>query len=387
MGYQENFLPAMQKKLGYDVEIITSDRVPNFRGYQNNVGHIIGNRIIGRGKFEENNVDIHRLSSIFEIQNGGLLVLKGLKEKIKELKPDVVHVHGALSLLSLQAIFYSKELNYDVFVDDHTHKNNLNISSAHKKIYFKFAKIFYRKYKKCVCAWMPVTLFARDFLHNELGISDKKMVLLPLGADTNYFRMNVDLRNIGRNEMNLDESDFLIISAGKFDMCKDIHLLITAFISINEKYPHVKLLILGNGPKEYMANLYDLSKALIASNHIFFKGFVPNSDLPKYYNAADVGVWPGDPSITVIEAVATGLPVIVPIMDVAYDILFNNNAAIGFERGNIESLSNAILEIIEKKELHSQISENCKLLAVNALSWEKIAEKSISIYSTWENKC
>jgi len=33
MGYQENYLPAEQKKLGHDVEIITSDRYTPFLSF------------------------------------------------------------------------------------------------------------------------------------------------------------------------------------------------------------------------------------------------------------------------------------------------------------------------------------------------------------------
>jgi hypothetical protein len=37
MGYQENILPAEQKKLGHEVYIITSDRIPHYSGYDRNV--------------------------------------------------------------------------------------------------------------------------------------------------------------------------------------------------------------------------------------------------------------------------------------------------------------------------------------------------------------
>lgn len=382
MGYQENFLPLEQKKIGNEVQIITSDRIPNYRGYKKNVGSVIGNRIIGKGVFEDNSIIIHRLYSILEVQNGGLLILNGLKKKIKELDPDVIHVHNALSILALQVVFYSKELNYTVFVDDHTHENNLNISSLHKRVYLTLTKVFYSVYKTRVCYWMPVTSSAREFLHSQLKVPYEKMVLLPLGADTNRFVKSVELRNTGRNEINLSRSDFLIISTGKFDSCKDIHYLINAFKELAERYPHVKLLLIGDGPKDYMEKLYDLAQSLIEVDRILIKGFVPNSDLPKYYNAADIGVWPGDHSITVIEAVATGLPVIVPKKDSAYDILFENNAAIGFERGNVGSLLDAILQLFKDERLCCKTSENCITLANNVLSWEKIAEKSINTYSS-----
>ena len=124
-------------------------------------------------------------------------------------------------------------------------------------------------------------------------------------------------------------------------------------------------------------------KSLNLDNKIFFRDFVPNTELPKYYNAADVGIWPGDHSITVIEAIATGLPVIVPENDMAYKILFENKAALGFERGNPDAIANKIAELIENRDLYSEIANNALSLAEKILSWKRVAEKSISIYLTY----
>ena len=51
MGYQENFLPSEQKKLGYDVEIITSDRIPSFKEFRGEIRD--DEQLIGEGLFEE----------------------------------------------------------------------------------------------------------------------------------------------------------------------------------------------------------------------------------------------------------------------------------------------------------------------------------------------
>ena len=160
MGYQENFLAAEQKKLGVYVEIITSDRVPEYKGYERNVGSIIGGRIIGTGIFEENNVKIHRLPSLFEMN--GQILLKGLIKKLKQLKPDIVQAHGAFSPLTLQVILCSTYLNYSVFVDDHSHETNFYIDSLATRMYIILIKLFYFRYGNRVCFWMPVTYSAKQ---------------------------------------------------------------------------------------------------------------------------------------------------------------------------------------------------------------------------------
>lgn len=382
MGYQENFLPAEQKKLGVDVEIITSDRVPKYKGYEQSVGSIIGERIIGTGIFEENNVRIYRLPSLFETEMNGQILLKGLIKKLKQLKPDIVQAHGAFSPLTLQVILCSKYLNYRVFVDDHSHKVNFCIDSLSKQVYLTLTKIFYLFYGKRVCLWMPVTHSSKQILQFILKIPDEKIALLPLGADTSRFKKSMELRRIGRNEIRIKDDSFVIISSGKFDECKDIHFLIEAFEKVIEEYPNIYLLLLGNGPEEYMMKLTNMINFAGLNRNVIFKNFVTNSELSNYYNAADIGVWPGDPSITVIEAVATGLPVIVPEDDPAYQVLVEGNASICFERGNIDSLSTAILKLIKNKNMRYKLIENSLNLVEETLSWNKVAAKSISIYSS-----
>ena len=376
MGYQENFLPAEQKKLGHDVEIIASDRLPAFSGYSQHMGKSFSNRIIGTGIYEENGVKIHRLPCLEK----GEISLLGLKRKLKELQPDVVHAHGTFLIPTLLTIIYSKKLHYKVFVDDHSHKNNFCISSVLGEIRIRMLSTFYRIYGKRVQCFFPVTHAAKQILQSILEIPNRKIELLPLGANTNLFKKSDELRKIGREEIGVDDNDFLIVSAGKFDESKDVHILITAFHNVTKNNPALKLLLIGSGPIEYMQKLKGLVNSLSLIEKVIFKDFVPNFQLPTYYNAADLGVWSGDHSITVMEAVASGLPTIVPEDDIAYEILFENNAAAGFKRGDVNNLSETILKLIENRKMRLAIGINSIYLGKEIISWKKIAEKSIIVY-------
>jgi len=62
-----------------------------------------------------------------------------------------------------------------------------------------------------------------------------------------------------------------------------------------------------------MAELTSLSRTLGIRDQTIFHDFADRSELSQIYNAADIGVWPGDPSITVLEALATGLACLLPV--------------------------------------------------------------------------
>jgi len=379
-GYQENYLPLEQKKLGHDVEIVTSDRLPAFSGFERHIGKIHTNRIIGSGIFDDQGVTIYRLPPFIEIKNGGQILLLGLKKKLKELKPDIIHLHGAFTFLTLQIIYFNRNSNFNIVVDDHCHNNNFILDSFFKKIYIKSVKLFYNTYGGKVSFFMPVTFSSKSILESFLNIPDQKIELLHLGADTNFFKPSEKLREKGRRELGIGTNDILIITSGKFTKSKDIHILIKSFIDISRKFPNIKLLILGSGPEDYMNHLKKVIDCAKIKNRVIFHDFVPNFELPKYYNAADIGVWPGDHTITAVEAASGGLPVIVPSSDLAYKVLFQMGAAIGYERGNEIDLAKKLGLLIQDKKMMDEIRVHALNAATTVLSWKVIARKSIEIY-------
>lgn len=382
MGYQENHLPAEQKKLGHDVEIVTSDRFPVYRDFKQHGSKFHGNRIMDTGIFNEHDVKIHRLPCHLEVKNGGQVLLKGLKKKLRGLKPDVVQAHGAFTPLTLQTILYSKRLGYKIFVDDHSNKDNLQLNSLSKKFFISIAKISYFFYISRVGYFMPVTYASKQSLKSLLKLRDDKIVLLPLGADANCFNPNFELRKSLRKELGLKDDTILIISSGKFHERKDIDVLIKAFDTLSNDVSNVKLLLVGNGPDAYMEKLKKIAHSLGIEHKVSFHDFAPNKELPRYYNGADIGVWPGNNSITVIEAVSTGLPVVVPSSDLAYLLLFKNKSAKGFEKGNVGDLSKKLCELIENRNMMDKLRINALNIAKKELSWEAIAKKSIKTYET-----
>lgn len=384
MSYQENFLPYEQKLLGHDVEIITSDRFPGYIGNNQNINKVLGKRIITSGVFCDN-IKIHRLRTLIEIKDGDQLITWGLKNKLRELNPDIVHAHNVFSLLTLQVIIYSKKFGYKVYVDDHSHEVNFNVDNWLKKIYLSLVKIFYKHYDRRVSCFIPITYSSKKIIQATLSIPDDKIELLYLGADIKKFYSSQELRKNGRNELGIDNNEQLVITTGKLHKNKDIDILISAFKGLIQDYPHIKLLIIGSGVESYMKNLYELTGDLLNKN-IFFKEFVPNSELPKYYNAADIGVWPGDPTITVIEAIATGLPIIIPENDSAYEHLLINNAAIGYKRRDIESLSNKLYSLLTDNNALQSLKDHSMVLSANCLSWQEIAKESIRIYQKYSIK-
>jgi glycosyltransferase involved in cell wall biosynthesis len=244
-------------------------------------------------------------------------------------------------------------------------------------------KLLYRSFSSRIGCFLPVGRASSDVLIKILDIPSRKIEFLFLGADTTRFRKSVKLRNEGRAELHITDHDILIITSGKFHKNRDIDVLLNSFALISEKIPCLKLLLLGGGSKNYMDKLHSEVKDQHLIDRVIFHEFVSHNELPKFYNAADIGIWPGWPSITVNEAIACGLPVIVPRDFLQYHHLFENFVVLGFKRGDSQELAEKILCFIDNEDQRQMIIKNAESFFKTTISWEAIAKKSIQIYSKY----
>ena len=138
--------------------------------------------------------------------------------------------------------------------------------------------------------------------------------------NTNLFKPSPEgmaFRNQFRKEHGINENDFLIIYCGRIVEEKGILELIHAVKQMNHSY---KLLVVGsfwfgsNKKSSYMQNLE--KSCLDIMDRIFFTGYIPQEELPMYYQASDMAVYPSryneTAGLVVLEALACGVPVIVP---------------------------------------------------------------------------
>jgi len=374
LGYQENYLPFIQRELGHEVGIITSNFIPKKRRiYTKNFKK-------EKNEFIHNNVKIYRLKSWFSIEKMGRTVIKNLANKIKEFNPDVIHSHGLYTYGSIISLKIVKKTNIKLFIDIHIDNDNFHPDGLFKKTYiWLFNRFFLEDLKKYTILFLPVNPFAKKYLINNLGINQSKVQLLPLGVDgLKFFPNNKKIKKI-RNELNLKKKDFVIISSGMFNNNKDIDILVQSIYKLSQNHSNIKLLLLGSGPNEYMTKIGNLVNIYKLENKVIFHDFIEHSILSDYYNASDLGVFPGKLGITTIEAVATGLPVIVCKND-ATEFIIQNNNGLSFKRGDVEELTQKIREYINNPTKRKKHKQNAVQLVENKLSWKKIAERSIEIY-------
>jgi glycosyltransferase involved in cell wall biosynthesis len=176
---------------------------------------------------------------------------------------------------------------------------------------------------------------ARAFLERHFPRSRGKTEFVPLGADPDFFSYRGDeVRRRERERLGVPENGRLLITSGKLLPHKRHDLLLRDFFALRAEVP-LTLLILGAGSPSLEAALRSRAGASSRPDRrVLFEPFASRQRLPDYYSAADLGVWT-TATISIVEALACELPLVLPVSESTDHLLDGNGvsySANGFGR-------------------------------------------------------
>lgn len=168
----------------------------------------------------------------------------------------------------------------------------------------------------------------------------------------------------------------IIMSVGKFRQEKNMELFLK-IAAIDLSNPMRTYVSVGSG-KEF-ANVINMANHL--KSGVVFVGEVDNSKIPVYMAAADILVntshSEGFP-VTILEAYASGLPVVVPNISGLSEIITEAQNGLLYEPNNERSAIKAIDMILTNQKFRGEISGNNKRKA-REYTWENTVNK---LYTT-----
>lgn len=373
VGYQEYFLAREHAKAGHKTYVITSDKYFPFEDYENTYKVILGNRKTWTGERIEDGINIIRLNCV-ELPNTNLIFLYGLKKTISKINPDLIICHGVYSITSFLISIYKKDLGFKLIYDNHAAAFNTDFNrTVLRKIYHGFYQRFFSgSIKKNADKIFAVGEAEQDFISHDLDLPKKRIPLIRLGVDTDLFRFSEQARNNIRSNLKFSKEDKVIIFTGKITPNKDVHILIQALEKFNEK--KFVLLLIGNGPEDYINKIKNLAKI----TRLIHMPFVKNNDLPKFFNASDIAVYPGDYTISIHEAIACKLPVVLPRW-YGSEYLDTSVGIIRFQKNDINDLFQKIKHLAYNDDLIQSFGKLNSKFAKIKLDWGKISQQVIKL--------
>jgi glycosyltransferase involved in cell wall biosynthesis len=214
------------------------------------------------------------------------------------------------------------------------------------------------------------------------GVQKDKVKITTLGVNTDLFKADARVKATIRTQLGLKNEDIICLYSGKFSTLKNPVILARAIEKLNAKSLTFKGLFIGDG--EQFNDISAIENCLILP-------YQQQQTLAQYYQSADIAVWPFGESSSQLDAVATGLCLVMSDSVQAYDrveatTFFEEN---GQYRPKIISRmckSNDVDDLVRALESLANKAERQRLIAlgeqevIGTFSWTAIAKRRLEDY-------
>ena len=217
-------------------------------------------------------------------------------------------------------------------------------------------------------------------LENLYGISPEKVSVISAGVDTDIFYPVPKLK--ARVGLGLPDKE-TVMYAGRVEPIKGLDILVDSFKILNETRD-VHLVVVGgslSGDRELDA-LRQRSKQLGILEKITFTGSVNQSELGRYYSAADVFVLPSHYEsfgLVALEAMACGTPVVASRVGGIPSFVDDGETGYLITWRSAEPFADRIEMLLENSDLRNFMSERARVKA-NSMNWSTVAAEVADYY-------
>ncbi len=283
-----------------------------------------------------------------------------IKKVLDEFKPDVIHLQTA-ETIALAIMHYVRKNDVPLVTTGHAYPDNVTGQ-------FKFLKPVKKPVDAAVRAYMASFLKHSEYatMPTEMAIGDLipknrkrfkvSVEALSNGVDLSSFKPGKPRMDILR-KYDIDMKKPRVLYVGRVDPEKSIENVVEAFSMAALKVPNAELLIVGDGTARI--GLIKLAKEKGIEDKVKFLGRVMPPDLYEIYKTGTVFATASETEtqgIVLIEAAATGLPLIAVDAGAVRELCQNKKNGILCKPGKIRQMANAMVKILSDAKLREMYS-------------------------------
>lgn len=301
-----------------------------------------------------------------------------LEKLLDKEKPDIAVVHNLFPLMSLSLLKVLKQKNIPVLKRLENYKflclnglflrNNFKTCELCKQGNFMHG-VVHRCYQRSFFNSLGIAL--GEFLHHRwktvIKCSDLflatsgfvKSKFVEAGFPADAIKVHPNFLDFEPIPSTVPPEEY-VIYVGRLSREKGLTALLKAFKGL----PHLKLVMLGEGPQEL-----ELKRFVKENNmqNVVFQGFVDGDAKREIIKKALFLIFPSECyesfGYTIIEGYGCGVPVIASDLGGARELVTEGETGYLFQPGNPEDLQNQINHILEDRKRLLQMKENALALA------------------------
>jgi len=211
-----------------------------------------------------------------------------------------------------------------------------------------------------------------------LGVSPEKVQVVYCGIDEAFRPLAEDQVDAFRSKRGLPERFILFV--GTIEPRKNVTRLIEAFATLRPCDPATLKLVIGGAKGWFYEDVFARVEELGLGGEVMFPGYIPVSELPLWYNAAELFVYPSlyeGFGLPPLEAMACGTPVVTANTSSLPEVV--GEAGLTVDPLDVEGLAEAMRRALSDEALRQEMREQ-GLQRAKGFSWTKTVQETVQVY-------
>lgn len=296
---------------------------------------------------------------------------------LKQYQVDIIHTRN-LAAIEYQVPAFLARIKYRVHSE---HGWDTFDPEGNNKKY----QILRRLISPLIQVFIPLSLHLQSYLIEKVGISEQKITRICNGVDINKFYPAKVKRLVVDCPLALGKNTVTIGTVGRMHGVKDQLTLVRAFIALlkenTELIGQINLILIGDGPLKKQA------VELLENNQLAAYAWLPGErdDIAELMRLLDIFVLPSQAegiSNTILEAMATGLPVIATAVGGNVELVKAGETGLLVPPSDPDAMANALLGLIVDKQKRQQLGERSYQSVLDNFSIQVMVNKYTDVYDS-----
>ncbi len=295
---------------------------------------------------------------------------------LRKLKPAITHTRN-LAALEMVAISMLAGVKRRVHSEHGWGMSDLNGANRKYRLLRKFMSLIVHRY-------IGLSKHIVNYLHQDAGIPMSKLTQIYNGVDADRFNVNEkqqpDFSAFPAKFINQDT--IIIGTVGRMEPVKDQLTLVDAFIQLvkqSDRQESLRLVLIGDG------DLRPQAQAKLDAAGLSKQAWLPGSrnDVNCLMNCMDIFVLPSRNegiSNTILEAMATGLPVVATHVGGNPELVVDGETGILVPPNNAQKMMQALSIYVENKEKRQSDGLAGSQLIAKRFRLEHMVDHYLSVY-------
>lgn len=293
----------------------------------------------------------------------------------KHLRPAIVHTRN---LSALEAQLPAALAGVHCRIQSEHGRDVHDIDGRNRKY-----NLLRRVFRPLVDRYIPLSLDLEQWLRNQVGVADNKIVTICNGVDSELFRPAPAGREVLPVEGFAGAESIVIGTVGRMQTVKDQLTLVRAFVLLLERLPDLRhslrLVLIGDGPLRAQAQM------LLQQANALELCWLPGSrdDTPILFRGMDIFVLPSlaeGISNTILEAMASGLPIVATHVGGNSELVVEGKTGTLVPSANPDAMADALQHYIKDADLRRQHGIQARQRIEQEFNLDTMVQRYLSVY-------